>query len=131
LTHFHGAWGAECKMEEEKLTNGQKVITNKDGLVNTETDNSVSSTGMLDYSIPYLPDNVHEILMQKSNGKFYLVVWGEQYSGGSNNVSIELSSTCSSLNIYDPTLGTSAIETLNNISSITITVTDHPLIIEI
>lgn len=39
LTHFHGAWGAECTMEEEKLTNGQKVITNKDGLVNTETDN--------------------------------------------------------------------------------------------
>ena len=26
-------------MEEEKLTNGQKVISNKDGLVNTETDN--------------------------------------------------------------------------------------------
>lgn len=39
LTHFHGAWGAECTMEEEKLTNGQKVIANKDGLVNTETDN--------------------------------------------------------------------------------------------
>lgn len=39
LTHFHGAWAAECIMEEEKLTNGQKVITNKDGLVNTETDN--------------------------------------------------------------------------------------------
>ncbi len=39
LTHFHGHWGAESTMEEEKLTNGQKVISNKDGLVNTETDN--------------------------------------------------------------------------------------------
>lgn len=39
LTHFHGHWGAENMMEEEKLTNGQKVISNKDGAVNTETDN--------------------------------------------------------------------------------------------
>ena len=39
LTHFHGSWGAEHTMDEEKLTNGQKVIANKDGLANTETDN--------------------------------------------------------------------------------------------
>lgn len=39
LTHFHGHWGAENMLEEEKLTNGQKVISNKDGMVNTETDN--------------------------------------------------------------------------------------------
>ena len=39
LTHFHGHWGAENMLEEEKLTNGQKVISNKDGIVNTETDN--------------------------------------------------------------------------------------------
>lgn len=39
MTHFHGFWGAESTMEEEKLTNGQKVISNKDGLVNSESDN--------------------------------------------------------------------------------------------
>lgn len=39
LTHFHGFWGGETTMEEEKLTNGQKVISNKDGAVNTESDN--------------------------------------------------------------------------------------------
>ncbi len=39
MTHFHGHWGAENTMEEEALTNGQKVISNKDGMVNTETDN--------------------------------------------------------------------------------------------
>lgn len=39
LTHFHGFWGAENTMYEEKLTNGQKVIANKDGAVNTESDN--------------------------------------------------------------------------------------------
>lgn len=39
MTHFHGFWGAECTQDEEKLTNGQKVIANKDGLANTEMDN--------------------------------------------------------------------------------------------
>lgn len=39
LTHFHGFWGAENTMDEEKVTNGQKVIANKDGAVNTESDN--------------------------------------------------------------------------------------------
>ena len=39
MTHFHGFWGAEHTQDEEKLTNGQKVISNKDGLANTETDN--------------------------------------------------------------------------------------------
>lgn len=39
LTHFHGHWGAESTMVEERLANGQKVISNTDGLVNTETDN--------------------------------------------------------------------------------------------
>lgn len=39
LTHFHGTWGAENMMEEEKLTNGQKVIANKEGIRNTQTDN--------------------------------------------------------------------------------------------
>ena len=39
LTHFHGTWGAECMMEEEPVTNGQKVIANKEGLRNTQTDN--------------------------------------------------------------------------------------------
>lgn len=39
LTHYHGTWGAENMEEEEKLTNGQKVIANKEGLRNTQTDN--------------------------------------------------------------------------------------------
>lgn len=39
MTHFHGFWGAESTMDEEKLSNGQKVISNKDGLASTESDN--------------------------------------------------------------------------------------------
>lgn len=38
LTHFHGGWAAESMLEEEKLTNGQKIIANTDGTRNTQTD---------------------------------------------------------------------------------------------
>lgn len=34
ITHFHGDWGSEDFMQEEKLTNGQKIISDKDGLAN-------------------------------------------------------------------------------------------------
>ena len=39
LTHYHGTWGAENQEEEELLTSGQKIITNKEGVRNTQTDN--------------------------------------------------------------------------------------------
>lgn len=39
LTHFHGAWGSEACLYEELLTGGSKVISNKDGVRNTLTDN--------------------------------------------------------------------------------------------
>lgn len=39
LTHFHGTWGAECMLQEEKLTDGQKIIKNEDGVRNTMKEN--------------------------------------------------------------------------------------------
>ncbi len=39
LTHYHGTWGAENMQEEEQLTTGQKIISNNDGVRNTQTDN--------------------------------------------------------------------------------------------
>jgi len=39
LTHFHGAWGAENMLEEEALTSGDKIIGNKVGIRNTQTNN--------------------------------------------------------------------------------------------
>lgn len=39
LTHFHGTWGAENMLQEEKLTDGQKIIKNEDGVRNTTNEN--------------------------------------------------------------------------------------------
>ena len=91
---------------------------------------SIPTPGDLSYSIPNQPETVHELLLQKSDGKFELVVWNERLSG-SDSVTVNLGATFSSVIIYDPTAGTSPIQSLNNVSSVKLTLSNHPVIIEI
>jgi len=88
------------------------------------------SLGKLNYSITNQPDTMHDLLLQKSTGKFELIVWNEKVSGTSQ-VNVNLGSACAALTIYDPTLGTSAIQTLSNVTSVPLTLGDHPVIIEL
>jgi len=91
---------------------------------------AVPNPAKLAYSIANEPDTVHDLLLQKSNGAFELVVWGEQVSG-SNNVAIHLGSAHAKVKIYDITTGTQPVQTLVNVSSIPLTVSDHAMIVEI
>ncbi|HEY3863796.1 MAG TPA: glycosyl hydrolase [Verrucomicrobiae bacterium] len=86
--------------------------------------------GSLDYSIPDEPPTVHDLLLQKDNHTFELVVWGERAKGNSD-VTIKLDSPTPKLNIYDPTTGISPTRTLNGADSVPLTLSDHPLILEI
>ena len=73
---------------------------------------------------------MHDLLLQKSSGVFELVVWGEQVSG-SNNITVNLDGTHATLKIYDTTVGTEPTQTLTNVSSVPLIVSDHAMIIEI
>jgi hypothetical protein len=91
---------------------------------------SISTPGSLNYSIPSQPATVHDLLLQKSNGKFELVVWNERASG-SDNVTVNLGSSYGTVKVYDPTVGPSPVQTLSNVSSVNLTLSDHPQIIEL
>jgi hypothetical protein len=93
-------------------------------------DNSIRTPGNLDYSIPDQPETVHDLLLQKSNGKFELIVWNERLNG-SDNVTVYLGATYASVTIYDPTVGTSPVQNMSNASSVELTLSNHPVIIEI
>ena len=84
----------------------------------------------LDYSIPGEPATVHDLLMQKSAGTYEMAVWGDQVAGESTNVTINPGRTFPTVNVYDVTSGTSPIQTLSNVSSVLLTLTDHALFIE-
>lgn len=86
--------------------------------------------GKLNYSIPEEPPTVHDLLLQKNNGAFELVIWGETIKG-SNEVKVNLGRSCSLARLYDPTTGTSPTETLANVVSVPLTLSDHPVVLEI
>ena len=44
-------------------------------------DSSIPTPGTLNYTIPNEPSTVHDLLLQKSNGLFELVVWDEKTGG--------------------------------------------------
>lgn len=91
---------------------------------------SLSKPGALNYALSSQPATVHEMLLQKSDGTFALVVWGERVQG-SDNVTVSLGKAAASVQIYDPTQGTSAVQTLNRTTKIPLTLSDHPLILMI
>lgn len=91
---------------------------------------SLKTPGRLGYSIPEEPATVHDLLLQKSSGIFELVVWDEQISGTSS-VRVNLGRVYPSVKIYDPTVGTAPTQTVHNAASLTLTLSDHPVVIEV
>ncbi|MES2455102.1 MAG: glycosyl hydrolase [Bacteroidota bacterium] len=91
---------------------------------------SANKSGKLSYSIAKLPETAHHLLLQKSNGRFALVVWSEKVSGA-DEIKINFEKALSSAEIYDPTLSASPVSTLKNSNAVTLTLSDHPMIIEI
>lgn len=89
---------------------------------------SRAKPGKLDYSIQPEPATMHDLLLQKSNGTFDLVVWDERVSG-TNLVTVQLGKTWNAATVYDPTLGTSPVEERSHIDSLPLTLSDHPLVI--
>jgi hypothetical protein len=84
----------------------------------------------LDYAIMNRPSTVHDLLLQKSNGTFELIVWGEQVEG-SNAITINLGGTRSKVKIYDMTVGVTPIQTLVDAANVPLTLNDHAMVVEI
>jgi hypothetical protein len=91
---------------------------------------SLEKPGQLNYSLAAQPATTHEMLLQKSDGTFELVIWGERLRGV-DELTIHLGQTYPVANVYDPTVGTKAIHTHHRIDSLRIAVSDHPVVIEI
>ncbi len=91
---------------------------------------SLAKPGELSYSIQEQSATVHEMLLQKSDGTFELVVWDERLKG-SDQVTVQFGGAYPLVNVYDPTSGTTPIQTRRSIKSLTLTLTDHPVIVAI
>lgn len=110
------------KLAAHYLHNLTSVLDDKETNTATET---------LSFEVENEPASVHHLLLQKSNGTFELVLWGELYTGGSENVRINFAHPCKQIHIYDPTVDSEVIKTFKNTDTITLTMTDHPIVVEI
>jgi hypothetical protein len=110
---------------------GATYIHNLTSILNDNV--SVSSTpGALPYAIPSEPATVHDLLLQKSTGQYELVVWDERPIGeAADNVTVNLGGSHSTVKVYDVTVGTTAVKTYSNVSAVPLTLTDHPMILEV
>jgi hypothetical protein len=91
---------------------------------------SLPKPDALDYSIPEPLATVHDLLLQKSDRTFELVVWNEQLKG-SSRVNVQLGRPSASVRIYDPTEGISPKQTFDHTKTIALTLSDHPVVIEV
>jgi hypothetical protein len=92
-------------------------------------DREVAKPASLAYEIRNQPATVHSLLLQKSNGRFEIVVWDERVSGN-DVVTIGMGAPLKTAAIYDITRGTAPIQTLTNTASVQLTLSDHAMIIE-
>jgi hypothetical protein len=82
------------------------------------------------YSITNEPSTVHDLLLEKSNYTYYLIVWDDRPVGeGIDNVTVNLGANYGSVSVYDPTQSSAALQTLSNVGTLTLALTDHPLIV--
>jgi hypothetical protein len=79
--------------------------------------------------------------MQKSTGVYELAVWNEpiiwdnstmtQITPAAVSVTVSFGQRFSTVNVYDPMTGTSPVSTLSRASTATISLVDHPLVLEL
>jgi hypothetical protein len=91
---------------------------------------SLKTSGKLSYDLSSQPATVHDLLLQKGDGTFYLILWNERIRG-SDDVSIDLGGTHASVKVYDPTVGTSPLESHRGTGSVTLSLSNHPVVVAI
>ena len=60
-----------------------------------------------------------------------MVLWGERFTSGKDDVEIEFAEAPQAVDIYDIIEGTEPMQSLNSTKSIRVTLTDHPVILKI
>ncbi|MBB4290362.1 Ca2+-binding RTX toxin-like protein [Rhizobium leguminosarum] len=99
------------------------------------------SAGTLNYSIDGLPSSARSLLTEKSDGSYQIIIWNEPdiwnqstdtaIQAATTGVKVNLGTSFGSVKVFDPLTGSTAIKSLSNVSSLTVELVDHPVIIEV
>jgi hypothetical protein len=129
LGQYHDDWTPKA---------GATAIHNLTTILQSAGSGTASST--LNYSVAGLPTTGHSFLLGSSTA-FDMAVWIDatiydptsdtDIAAPAYSVTVNLGATFGSVAVYDPMIGTTPIATYSNVSSLSISVTDHPLIVQV
>lgn len=95
----------------------------------------------LNYAVPNLAANANQMLLEKSDGTFDLILWAEsaiwnslaktEKAAPAEATSVEFSQKQKTIIVLDPMRGTAPIASYHDVQSIQIGLADHPIIVEI
>lgn len=98
-------------------------------------------TGALDVTVSNAPASGQTLLTQKSNGSYQIITWAEPdiwnqasnqaISVAATNEIISFGTSFQTVEVFDPLVSTAPIQTYYNVSSVSVGVTDHPLIVQL
>jgi hypothetical protein len=84
----------------------------------------------VNYSLSGMPSTGYAMLMQKSNGKYELALWGEAFaSRTSSKITVNLGEA-HQVKVYDITQGTAPVRELGKVTSVQVSLADHAVIVE-
>jgi hypothetical protein len=126
---FHNDWTPKV---------GATAIHNLTTILQSAGSGTASSA--LNYSVSGLPATGRTFLLGSSTA-FDIAVWidatvydptsATDIAATPYSVTINLGATYSNIAVYDPMIGTTPIATYGNVSALNISVTDHPLIVQV
>ena len=91
---------------------------------------SAFTPGSVNYLISGMPSTGYAMLMQKSNGKYELVIWGEAFASKTpTTITINLGRTYP-VKVYDITRGPRPVREPGKVSTVQLTLSDHAMMVE-
>ena len=101
-------------------------------LTDTGADAATFTPGSLNYTLSGTQTGDNSVLIEKSDGSFWIGLWNETEAANSpHTITLNLGEEAATVTEYDPLTGTSSIATWTDVSSIQISVPDHPVLVEI
>src|SRR5689334_14603155 len=118
------------------------AIHNLTTVLNDPGASSAFTPGSLSYTLSnFTAPFANQMLLEKSNGKFDLVLWAEptiwnpttqqDIASPHDLATVNFAQVESKVSVFDPLLGSTTIATYTNVSQVSVDITDHPLVIEI
>ncbi|ULK95969.1 hypothetical protein [Bradyrhizobium sp. I71] len=117
------------------------AIHNLTQILRDSGQNASGASGSLTYALSGAPAMSHDMVFAKSNGSVDLVLWAEPVLWNQNAhsevkatasiVTVTLDKTVSLVKVYDPIVSSNPIATYANVGSIQVSISDHPLVIEV